>query len=388
MKKKLIRITTVPISLEKLLEGQLSFMNNYYEVVAVSAEKEYLEKYGRENMIRTFWVEMTREITPFKDLKAVIKLYNFLRKEKPAIVHTHTPKAGIVGMLAAKIAGVPIRLHTVAGMPLMEATGFKRKLLNVVEKLTCQFATKVYPNSHGLKDFILAEGFAGEEKLEVLGKGSSNGIDTRYFDPESFSKEQRNQKRIELGIPEKDLVFIFVGRLVKEKGINELVAAFSKLNEIDNNVSLLLVGPYEQDLDPLSPETLQEIEKHPKIISTGFQADVRPYLNASDIMTFPSYREGFPNVIMQAGAMGLASIVTDINGCNEIVSHDYNGMIIPVKNEEELLSALKLIIENPAYAKQLRKNSREVICRHYEREEYWQVLLREYKKLESQPWKS
>src|SRR5690554_5619245 len=147
--QKLIRITTIPLSLEKLLEGQLTYMNNYYDVTAVSAEKERLEKYGRDNGVKTFWVEMTRAITPFQDLKAVWKLYRFFKKENPLIVHTHTPKAGIVGMMAAKMAGVPLRLHTVAGLPLLETTGTKRKILDVVEKLTYNFATRIYPNSSG-----------------------------------------------------------------------------------------------------------------------------------------------------------------------------------------------------------------------------------------------
>ena len=153
--QKLVRITTIPLSLEKLLEGQLTFMNAHYEVIAISAEKERLEKYGDNNRVRTFWVEMTRAITPLQDIKALLKLCSYLRKEKPLIVHTHTPKAGIIGMMAAKLVGVPIRLHTVAGLPLLETTGNKRKILDQVEKLTYKLATRVYPNSFELKKIIL-----------------------------------------------------------------------------------------------------------------------------------------------------------------------------------------------------------------------------------------
>ncbi len=378
MPPKLVRITTIPLSLEKLLEGQLTFMNEHYEVIAVAAEEERLNKYGKENKVRTFWVEMTREITPVKDLKAVMRLYFFLRKERPVIVHTHTPKAGIVGMLAAKMAGVPIRLHTVAGMPLMETTGTKRKILNTVEKFTYQLATKVYPNSHGLQKVILNEGFASEDKLKVLGKGSSNGIDTNYFDPGMFSEEDRKEKRAKLGIAQEDLVFIFVGRLVKEKGINELVAAFSKLNELRPQTSLLLVGPYEQDLDPLLPQTMKIIQNHQKIFTTGFQQDVRPYFAISDVLTFPSYREGFPNVVMQAGAMGIPSIVTDINGCNEIIQQEVNGLIIPVKDEDLLYEAMEELSKDKELRTKLASGSRSVITDNYEREYFWNSLLIEY----------
>ena len=384
MPPKLVRITTIPLSLEKLLEGQLTFMSDHFEVTAVSAEKERLEKYGQENGVETFHVEMTREITPGGDLKALLKLYRYLKKNKPEIVHTHTPKAGIVGMLAAKMAGVPIRLHTVAGMPLMETTGIKRSILNVVEKITYLLATKIYPNSYGLKEIILNEGFAGEEKLKVLGRGSSNGIDTQYFDPGIFTEGEQYQKRLAMKIPQEDLVFIFVGRLVKEKGINELVAAFLKLNSLHQQTSLLLVGPYEQELDPLSPKTFAAIRKHPKIFTTGYQVDVRPYFNISDVLAFPSYREGFPNVVMQAGAMGLPSIVTDINGCNEIIQERHNGVIIPAKNEKELLSAMKLITKNVKLRSELAQNSRESISNHYERLEFWRILLKEYKTLEQE----
>ena len=190
--QKLVRITTIPLSLEKLLEGQLTYMDKHYEVIAIAAEKERLEQYGNSNGVRTFWVEMTRKITPLQDLKAVVKLYKFFKKERPLIVHTHTPKAGIVGMLAGKLAGVPIRLHTVAGLPLIETSGFKRKILDLVETFTYKLSTRVYPNSLELKKLILKLGYAKRNKLKVLGKGSSNGIDTNYFDPSNFIKKKEN----------------------------------------------------------------------------------------------------------------------------------------------------------------------------------------------------
>jgi glycosyltransferase involved in cell wall biosynthesis len=388
MPKKLIRITTIPLSLEKLLEGQLTYMNQYYEVTAVAAEKERLEKYGEKNKVNTFWVEMTRAITPVQDIKAVWKLYNFFKKEKPEIVHTHTPKAGIVGMLAAKLAGVPLRLHTVAGLPLMETTGTKRKILDQVEKFTYKLATKVYPNSRGLKDIILKEGFVIEDKLKVLGKGSSNGIDTRYFDPFQFDDTQKKNKRQSLGIPQEDFIFIFIGRLVSEKGINELVEAFNNLQAENQNISLLLVGPFEKELDPLKEKTFKTIQLHEKIFTTGYQEDVRPYLAVSNALTFPSYREGFPNVVMQAGAMNLPAIVSNINGCNEIIVEGINGVIIPVKDTSALITAMKLFVENKNYTKRLSLNARDEICKYYERKEFWQILLKEYKSLEREYIKS
>lgn len=381
--QKLVRITTIPLSLEKLLEGQLTYMDKHYEVIAIAAEKERLEQYGKSNGVRTFWVEMTRKITPLQDLKAVVKLYKFFKKERPLIVHTHTPKAGIVGMLAGKLAGVPIRLHTVAGLPLIETSGFKRKILDLVETFTYKLSTRVYPNSLELKKLILKLGYAKRNKLKVLGKGSSNGIDTNYFDPSNFiKKKEKLRYKKELGIPEEDFVFVFVGRLVSEKGINELVTAFSQLYSSHQNISLLLVGPFEQKLDPLDNTVFKIIKSHPKIFTTGYQEDVRSYFSISDVLTFPSYREGFPNVVMQANAMGLPAIVTNINGCNEIIRDGINGKIIPVKNIKDLKANMEELLLDTSLRSKLAQNARKLIQDNYERRKFWAILLKEYKELE------
>jgi glycosyltransferase involved in cell wall biosynthesis len=376
--QKLIRITTVPLSLEKLLEGQLTFMQNHFEVTAVSDDKGRLLKYGRNNGVATFHLELTRKITPFKDLKAVFNLYKFLLKEKPLIVHSHTPKAGIVGMMAAYFAKVPLRLHTVAGLPLMEATGLKRKILNTVEKWTYKFATNVYPNSKGLYDFIKTESFCPSHKLKVLGKGSTNGIDTSYFDPTHFAKTNLLIEKEKWNIPANDFVFVFVGRIVADKGMHEMVGAFLEVQKLYKNVSLVLVGPFEDELDPLQPATKEAIKTNSKIVHAGYQNDVRPFLALSSALIFPSYREGFPNVVLQAGAMGLPSIVSNINGCNEIITQDENGIIIPVKNQKATQEAMiKLLSDNQYYAK-LQKNTRSSITKNYDRQEMWQYLLNEY----------
>ena len=380
---KLIRITTVPLSLEKLLEGQLSFMNEFYEVIAVSSDAKRLKQYGENNGVEIFPVEMTRAITPIQDLKSLFRLFKFLKKEKPLIIHTHTPKAGIIGMLAGKMAGVPIRLHTVAGLPLLETTGGKRKILDSVEKLTYYLATRVYPNSFELEKIILNLGYANRSKLKVLGQGSSNGIDTSYFDPSKYSEESNRELRNSLGIPGEDFVYIFVGRLVKEKGINELVKAFISLQQKFPNISLLLVGPFEQELDPLDKEVFDRIDSHKKIYTTGYQIDVRPFFAISNALTFPSYREGFPNVVMQANAMELPVIVSDINGCNEIVRDRKNGLIVPVKSQKELEVAMRKLLQDSDLLQNLSDSARESIQEKYERGKFWQLLLKEYKELEA-----
>ena len=380
---KLIRITTIPLSLDKLLEGQLAFMKDHYKVIAVSSDKPYLEKIEKKEGVDTFCVEMTRKITPIKDIKAVFKLYKYFKKEKPLFVHTHTPKAGTVGMIAAWLAGVPYRLHTVAGLPLMEATGRKRQLLNIVERITYRCSTNIYPNSKGLEEIILKEKFCSRKKLKVISNGSSNGINTSYFDPVLFSDMQKKNLKKELGMEDLDFIFIFVGRLVKDKGINELVKAFDQLSKSNKKAKLLLVGAQEPELDPLKQDTLHFISKNKSIIEVGYQPDVRPYFAISDVLVFPSYREGFPNVVMQAGSMELPSIVSNINGCNEIIEEAVNGTIIPTKDEEALKIKMKLFLEDKNLFTQLKNNARKIILDRYEQKVVWKALLTEYKSLEN-----
>ncbi len=384
--KKLIRITTVPISFKVLLKGQLRFMvSNGFDVKGVSSEGEELKEILENEGIVMEAINMSRKITPFQDLKSLWEMWNFLRKEKPQIVHTHTPKAGIIGMLAARLAGVPHRLHTVAGLPLMEATGIKRKILNFVEKLTYSSATRVYPNSKGLYDFILQNNFTQSNKLKIIANGSSNGINTTFFSPAQVSEIEKVALREKLNIQPDDFVFVFVGRIVSDKGINELIKAFSELQTAENNeltgIKLLLVGGLESDLDPLNPETLAEINQNKDIISAGFQQDVRPFFAISDALAFPSYREGFPNVVMQAGAMGLPSIVSDINGCNEIIVEGENGLIIPSKNVEKLKEKMLTLARDKNLYVKLKENSRRMIENRYEQSVVWNALLEEYEGL-------
>ena len=380
MKQKIIRITTVPISLKYLIKGQMRFMSkNGFDVTMISAGGEEIKEVIKNEECRHIILPLTRKITPIQDIKAVIKLLIYLKKEKPSIVHTHTPKAGIVGMLTSYLAGVPIRLHTVAGLPLMETRGLKRFILNFVEKLTYKCSTKVYPNSYGLKKIILKHRFTSQNKLKVIGNGSSNGIDTSYFDPKLFSIEENTALKTNLGIKKTDFVFIFVGRIVSDKGINELVEAFDKISLINENIKLLLVGPFEDDLDPLQKKTKLSINNNENIILAGYQNDVRSYFSISNCLVFPSYREGFPNVVMQAGAMKLPCIVSDINGCNEIIENNTNGLVIKVKSVNSIYNAMIKITSDKLLFNRLRLNSRDSIKIKYEREVYWGLLLKEYK---------
>jgi len=379
--KKLFRISTVPSSLNILLKGQLKYLDEYFDVTAISGKGADLEEVAQRENVKTYALEMQRQISPVKDVISLIKLYLYFKKEKPDIIHSITPKAGLLSMIAGKLAGVPIRIHTFTGLVFPYKKGMMQKILILMDKLLCICATNIYPEGRGVKNDLIEYGIT-QKPLKILGNGNINGIDLDYFNPDLYSEKDSLSIREKLNIGQNDFVFLFVGRLVGDKGINELVKAFSELPRSSNqNIRrniLLLVGPYEDDLDPLLPGTIIEIENNPNIISVGFQKDVRPYFAISDVFVFPSYREGFPNVLLQAGAMGKFSIVTDINGSNEIIENQINGTIIPVRNEIalklEMMNAIKLLKKN----QDLKNICRMRIKNMFEQSIIWEVLKNEY----------
>lgn len=378
---KLVRTSTVALSLDFLLKGQLAYLQKKYKVIAVSGQDEHLQKVELREGVSTVGISMQRAISPFRDLKSLLQLYRLLKKEKPLMIHSITPKAGLLSMVAGYFAGVPIRIHTFTGLIFPSKTGLLKELLIVMDKILCWCATNIYPEGQGVRRDLIAYKIT-KKPLTVIANGNLNGIDINYFDPEIILKEEKIVLRKSLGITPEDFVFVFVGRLVADKGINELTKAFRQFSFETAKVKLLLVGPFEADLDPLTSETTQEIAANEKIISVGFQNDVRPYFAIADALIFPSYREGFPNVVMQAGAMGLPSIVTDINGCNEIIIEGENGTIIPVKDSDAIYGGMKKMMEDAAFRTSLQMKARPMIVSRYEQSVVWKALLAEYEKLE------
>ncbi|MFR2615974.1 glycosyltransferase family 4 protein [Parabacteroides goldsteinii] len=375
MLPKLFRISTIPTSLETLLKGQLKMLSEYYEVVAVSSPGEKMKVLEEREGVRTVSISMERRISLVKDFISLLRLIILFAKERPDMVHSITPKAGLLSMLAAWITGVPVRMHTFTGLVFPTATGKMQKLLIVMDRLTCFCATHINPEGEGVKRDLINYNITSKP-LHVIANGNVNGIDLEYFDrtPEVMEKAYSYKK-------EGTFTFCFVGRMVKDKGINELVHSFLRLYQDDARVRLLLVGPFEKELDPVLPEVEEQILHHPGICFMGFQSDVRSFLAASDALVFPSYREGFPNVVIQAGAMGIPAIVTDINGCNEIVLPDRNGMIIPTKNEQALYEAMKYFASHSVEVEKMAANARPLIVSRYEQRMVWNALLTEYKSI-------
>lgn len=377
MREKIIRASTVARSLDSFLAGQLSFLNNYFEIIAVSGEDENLRNIRERERIATISVSMERQISPVKDFNACIKLYKVFKKEKPKIVHSITPKAGLLCMCAAYFARVPVRIHTFTGLIFPSKTGIMRFVLSSLDKLLCAFATNIYPEGKGVKQELINNKIT-KKHLKVLANGSIKGINIDYFNSNDFNAVNNKKLKAELNINEEDFVFVYIGRLVRDKGINELIVAFRTLQSEYSKVKLLLAGSFEDDLDPLKPETIRIMQEHPDIISLGYKEDVRAYYAIANALVFPSYREGFPNVVLEAGAMGLPCIVTDISGCNEIISNDENGIIIPAKNINHLTEAMKKFVSNKNFVKKLSANARTRIIEKFDQHLIWQALLQEY----------
>jgi glycosyltransferase involved in cell wall biosynthesis len=381
-KKKLIRTAATPGSLFGLLKGQLAFLNQYYEVVGVASEGHLLQKLEEEQGIRTMPVNIKRDISPLKDLVSLYNLYRLFKKEKPFMVHSITPKAGLLSMTAAYFAGVPRRIHTFTGLLFPTQKGIMKRVLLYFDKLICRFATHVYPEGNGVRRDL--ENYRVTRKpLKVIANGNVNGVDLGYFDPDLYNANTISLTRQEYGLDQEDFVFVNVCRLVNDKGINELVGAFCRLARDNSGIKLVLVGGSKGESDLLPRETLDTIEAHDQIIALGARKDVRPFLSMADAFVFPSYREGFPNVVLEAGAMGLPAIVTDINGSNEIIVEGKNGVIIPPKDETALLQAMQTFIKDRSLLKRLAKVARPMIVNRFERSAVWDAVLEEYKQIEA-----
>ena len=374
---KLFRLTTIDQSLFGLLSGQLRFLKQEFEVVAVANDSGILKEVAEREGVRTIGVPMHRAISIAADCRSLVALYKLFRRERPYIVHSNTPKASLLSMVAAWAARVPHRIYLVTGLRFETTHGILRFILKTMERITCLCATKVIPEGDGVKATLLREHIT-RKPLQKIHHGNINGIDLEHFarTPEVM------QRATEIRNGSEDLTFIFIGRMVRDKGINELVAAFDRLNREMPATKLLLVGKFEEELDPVLPETKQIIENNPKIEFAGYQSDVRPFLVASDVAVLPSYREGFPNVVIQAGAMGLAQIVTDINGCNEVVIEGQNGVIIPKQNEQALYDAMRRLATDRELTARMAASARELIATRYRQEDVWAELLKMYKSLD------
>ena len=379
MNKKLIRVTTVPMALRYLLQGQMKFMKeNGFDVLMISADgierNDVIQNENCEHII----VPMTRQITPIQDLRCLFQLIQIFKTEKPDIVHTHTPKAGLLGMVAAKLTDIKVRIHSVGGMPLLTRKGFTFYLLKFLERITYLFATQVWPNSNSLKQYILNEKLTNKNKIKLILNGSSNGIDLARFNKALLKEQTIEDIKTLLKYDDKFFYLFFLGRLVYDKGIVELINVFKKLNDEHSNLKLILAGKYETELDPLPSQTIDEIRNNSSIIYVDWTELGEYYMSISNCFIFPSHREGFPNVLLQAGAMQLPIICSDIPGNIDIVENRQTGLIFKKGNEAELYNSIKFAIDHPEEMMMMADKLSEKIILNYKRENVWQSILNEY----------
>ena len=363
MMKKIIRATTVPQSLNVFCKGMLRELSEKYEVIGLSSPGEALERVSQREGVRTIAVPMERHISLTKDLKSLLKMVRVFRKEKPYAVHSMTPKAGLLCMIAGWLTRVPVRIHTFTGLVWPTSKGVRRKVLMLTDKMTCACATHIIPEGEGVKNDLIA-GKITNKQLRVLGYGNVMGVDMERFSRRPEVIEMANQLR-----DENKFTFVFVGRLVKDKGINELCKAYERIHNQYPNTRCWLIGPYEDNLDPISAESrrlIEESENGLEALGRKSGDELLAYYAAADCFVMPSYREGFPNTVMEAGALGLPSIVTDINGSREIIKEGINGMIVPPQNEDRLYQAMAVMITSNLDRKKMADNARKMISDRFE----------------------
>ena len=409
MKKKLIRVTTADISLNSLLKGQLMFLNQYFEVVGVAKDTGVLKEVSEREGIRVVDAPLERPISLVKDIKGLWFLYRLFRKEKPWCVHANTPKGSLLAMIAAWFACVPHRVYTVTGLRYQGAHGLLRMILKTMERLSCLFATNVIPEGQGVLQCLKRDNIT-QKPLQVIHYGNINGKDTEFFSRDSTietaslkladkqiylrnlsEKEARSIVRSELGFSNNDFIFVFIGRLVNDKGLGELADAIRKLENENLEIKLLLIGEIDGEDDALAKDKLNYLMQSKNVKYIGVQSDIRPFLMASDVLVFPSYREGFPNVPIEAGALGLPAIVTNINGSNEIIKEGVNGKIIQAPLDKngnlvnditnELYTTMLWFYHHPEECKRMGENAITLVREHYEQKDVWKALLEMYNSL-------
>lgn len=378
---RLVHVTTVPDSI-LFLQGQVRLLRERgVRVSLVSSPGPSLGEFAARLGVPAHAVEMPRRITPLADLRALLALRRHLRAERPRVVHAHTPKGGLLGMLGAWLAGVPVRVYHMRGLPLMGAQGMRRRLLWLTERVSCALAHRVICVSHSLRDVALREGLCAPERITVVAGGSGQGVDARgRFDPRRLPPGSREEVRERFGIPGDAVVAGFVGRLVRDKGVVELFEAWRGLRERFPALHLLLVGPFEPQ-DPVPDEVRRGLEEDPRVHLAGMDWNTPPLYAAMDLLVLPTYREGFPNVPLEAASMGLPVVATRIPGCVDAVADGRTGTLVPARDAAALAQAIERYVADGALRREHGAAGRARVEAEFRQEVIWEGIFAEYERL-------
>jgi pyridoxal phosphate-dependent aminotransferase EpsN len=384
--KKLVHVVTSPMTAWAFLRGQLRFMKERgFDVTLMSAPGWELLEIAEQEGVQAIAVPMLREPAPVKDCVALARLTSLLRRLRPQIVHCGTPKASLLGGLAARLAGVPARVMTLHGMRTDGLVGRKQSLMLFLERLSCKSAQRIYCVSESLRSRAIELRLAPESKLRVLGAGTANGIDVERFSRSPSLLQRSEALRERLKLPVGSPVVGFVGRLVRDKGVAELLSAFSALKREFPNIVLLLVGPLE-NYDGLDAELRTQITTDPQIIHTGFLEDTAAAYPLMTLIALPTYREGFPYVPMEASAMELPVVATRVTGCVDAVVDGVTGRLVPPRDAAALAEAMSGYLRDPSLCNAHGRAGRERVERDFRPEPIWQSLYEEYVELLGDSW--
>jgi glycosyltransferase involved in cell wall biosynthesis len=375
---RVCRIVTIPITFATLLREQIRcIVDAGIDLTLVSSPGAQFDEVCESARARGYPIPIAREPAPVRDLMSLAALTNLFRREHFDIVHSSTPKAGLLTALAGAVVRSPIRMHTFTGQAWMELHRPLRGIVRFFDSVIGHLDTDLYADSHSQRDFLIAEGLVDPDKIHVLGRGSISGVDLRRYDQEHLIGSRTTQRQ-QLGIAENALVIVFVGRVNKDKGIVELVDAFRLIQREYQNLHLLLAGPFEPEHDPLPVQTLTQISTSPFIHAVGFTPNPEEYLAAADIFCLPSYREGFGSVAIEAGASRLPSVVTRVTGLVDAVVEGETGLFVQPKDVESLVRALRKLIESPDLREQMGRAAHERVNKYFDATLINQLMANEY----------
>ena len=368
--KRIVFILTTPVSFV-FLRGQINYLRAHgYQVTCVSGPGKEQAMASAEGA-DVIAVPMKREPSPLADLVSLWRLWRVLRRTKPNVVHAGTPKAGLLGTLGATLAGVPSRIYCLMGLRFETLSGWKRWLAIWLEKIACGCANSVLCESASLRKRAIAEGLARPDKFVVAGNGSSNGVDLDHFSASALNLARAEALRNELHIAENEFVIGFVGRLVRDKGIAELLQAFETVR---SNVAskLVLVGDFE-DGDPIHPQLKRNLLTHDDVHIVPFVHDPAPVYRLIDVLALPTYREGFPNVVLEAQASGVPVVTTDATGAVDSVLHGKTGYVVPVGSAERLAEALIELSRSAEKRREMGDAGRARVEAEFDQKRVWEA---------------